>query len=258
MIVQTDFLEHHKTLQLIQVLQDERAPLYLLRLWAHCQNRKTHGFPIGSKTLLASVCRYEIHNILTPSEFHDAMVECGWIDECEKDGKPHFYVHDWEEVNRSLIASWRNGDKGGRPKKTKSAKNPRDTHGGGYGTPDKIREDKIREKRRKEKATSPSDFYLRFREIHPSCAKVGQIAFDATVMKCVVGNTRPDVAEALDAFERHMSGASYLKVPLREFEKYLRKSVREEGEKIKGRKKPKESLMVELRRKKQGVKTDGK
>jgi hypothetical protein len=40
MIVDPDFLDHWRTRMLVDALQDECAPMYIIRVWAHCQQRR--------------------------------------------------------------------------------------------------------------------------------------------------------------------------------------------------------------------------
>jgi len=139
MIVQPDFLDHWKTRLLIETLNDPCAPLYLIRLWAHCQNRKTHRFALGSFGKIKAIC----HAPQNCEIFSNALHECGFI-RIEGD---EFIAHDWENVNASLIAAWDNGKRGGRPK----GKNPRVTHGEPKSNPDETdREDKIEKIDKKE------------------------------------------------------------------------------------------------------------
>ena len=129
MIIEPDFLDHWKTRLLMRLLDTEAAPNYVIRLWSHCQTRKTNIFPEWSPVILSSVCRW-------PGDadvFWSAMLQtfCRF-----EDG--YLIAHQWDEVNASLIAAWSNGGKGGRPKKPtgnprvnpeSNPVNPRLTHG---------------------------------------------------------------------------------------------------------------------------------
>ena len=113
----------------MRLLDTEAAPNYVIRLWSHCQTRKTNIFPEWSPVILSSVCRW-------PGDadvFWSAMLQTFCIVE---DG--YLIAHQWDEVNASLIAAWSNGGKGGRPKKPtgnprvnpeSNPVNPRLTHG---------------------------------------------------------------------------------------------------------------------------------
>ena len=129
MIIEPDFLDHWKTRLLMRLLDTEAAPNYVIRLWSHCQTRKTNIFPEWSPVILSSVCRW-------PGDadvFWSAMLQTF----CRvEDG--YLIAHQWDEVNASLIAAWSNGGKGGRPKKPTgnprvnpepNPVNPRLTHG---------------------------------------------------------------------------------------------------------------------------------
>jgi hypothetical protein len=108
MIIEPDFLDHWKTRLLMRLLDTDAAPNYVIRLWSHCQTRKTNIFPEWSPVILSSVCRW-------PGDadvFWSAMLQTF----CRiEDG--HLVAHQWDEVNAGLICSWSNGAKGGRPKK---------------------------------------------------------------------------------------------------------------------------------------------
>ena len=108
----------------MRLLDTDAAPNYVIRLWSHCQTRKTNIFPEWSPVILSSVCRW-------PGDadvFWSAMLQTF----CRvEDG--HLVAHQWDEVNAGLIASWSNGGKGGRPKKPTA--NPQLTHGLPTGYP---------------------------------------------------------------------------------------------------------------------------
>lgn len=129
MIIEPDFLDHWKTRLLMRLLDTEAAPNYVIRLWSHCQTRKTNKFPEWNPAILASVCRWPGD----ADQFWSAMMQTFCRHE---DG--HLVAHEWDEVNASLIAAWSNGGKGGRPKKPTGNPrvnpesipvNPRLTHG---------------------------------------------------------------------------------------------------------------------------------
>jgi len=108
MIIEPDFLDHWKTRLLMRLLETDAAPNYVIRLWPHCQTRKTNTFPEWSPVILSSVCRWPGDADL----FWSAMLQTF----CRvEDG--YLIAHQWDEVNASLIAAWSNGGKGGRPKK---------------------------------------------------------------------------------------------------------------------------------------------
>ncbi|WP_232624335.1 hypothetical protein [Paraburkholderia ginsengisoli] len=145
MIVAPDFADHWKTRMLVDLLGgDEVAPVYLIRLWAHCQQRRTSVFESLPTAALRAICRYSGD----AQAFDHALSEAGFISRA--DGK--LVVVGWDEYNAALLANWQNGKRGGRPKKarTEPTDNQPETHGLPTGNPPKthhepIREDEIRE-----------------------------------------------------------------------------------------------------------------
>lgn len=146
MIVSPDFPDHWKTRMLVDLLNDESAPVYLIRIWGHCQNRKTSVFANLPSAGLKALCRYNGD----AEKFESAFVTAGFI---RREGD-NVIIHQWDEYNSSLIANWENGKKGGRKPKANPTEthglpmdNPIETHSEPMGSPtrtDKIREEKIR------------------------------------------------------------------------------------------------------------------
>lgn len=130
-------------------LKDTMAPVYILRLWAHCQERKADTFVMPTRGLKAQ-CKY-------PGEadvFEAALIEAGFIERRHDT----VYVIGWAEKNASLLAAWANGTKGGRPRKEPMG-NPAVTQRQPTENPDetdKSREDKSR-KEREPRATRLAD-----------------------------------------------------------------------------------------------------
>ena len=169
MIIEPDFLDHWKTRLLMRLLDTEAAPNYVIRLWSHCQTRKTNRFPEWSPAILASVCRWPGD----ADKFWSAMMQTFCRSE---DG--HLIAHEWDEVNASLIAAWSNGGKGGRPKKPtgnprvnpeSNPVNPQITHG---VTDREDRED------REEKTLAPKSPRQRFvvptlEQVETQCSEIG-------------------------------------------------------------------------------------
>jgi hypothetical protein len=112
MIIQPDFLTHWKVQSLSGIIGRAEALTALLSLWGHCQNSKTYVFKF-TRPMLAGICQYQ-GNAAT---LHQAMLDCQLLDDLTAG---QFEVHGWAEKNATLLNSWDNGTKGGRP-----AKNPR-------------------------------------------------------------------------------------------------------------------------------------
>lgn len=141
MIVEPDFLTHWKTQMLIEELGDKAAPLCVIALWAHCQQRRSSTFHNMAPNALKAICRYEGE----ASRLRSALERCGFL---EVRGEA-VIVHEWAETNAKLIANWENGMKGGRPPKTSQQKpndNPTITQNGfGVTQQEPRREEKRRE-----------------------------------------------------------------------------------------------------------------
>lgn len=121
MIVDPDFLDHWRTRMVFDALgEDELVPLYVLRIWAHCQSRKAMRFEMPAAGL-KSLCRYKGD----AAALEKAMIDAGFI---ERDGND-ICVPKWGEHNAKLIANWKNGATGGRPSKTEEepTDNPNET-----------------------------------------------------------------------------------------------------------------------------------
>ncbi len=119
MIVDPDFFDHWKTLLLVENLDgDQAAPIYVLRLWAHCQNRRQCSFDNLSDRALKALCRFPGQ----ANKLVSALSESGFVRRSE-DGQTE--VVGWDEYNAKLLANWENGAKGGRPKKANN--NPTET-----------------------------------------------------------------------------------------------------------------------------------
>lgn len=109
MIVEPDFLDHWKTRLLCDLLEDEAAPLLVIRLWAHCQSRKTGTFENMEPTTMKAICRYKGD----AGVLWKGLLESGFV---QLDTLAGLVVHQWEETNKGLVKNWTNGCKGGRPK----------------------------------------------------------------------------------------------------------------------------------------------
>ncbi len=124
MIVDPDFPDHWKTRMLVELLGgDEVAPLYLIRLWAHCQNRRASTFGNLPPLALKALCRYPGH----ANKLESGLTSSGFV---RREGQDLVIV-GWDEYNASLVANWENGKRGGRPPKPKPspAPPPPETHG---------------------------------------------------------------------------------------------------------------------------------
>jgi len=155
MIVEPDFLDHWKTRLLVNELADELGPLYVIRLWSHCQMRRAHKLKNVSAQALKAICRFpgdhdKFEAALSLATFvkreDDAIIVCGW-----------------KEKNAKLLANWVNGKRGGRKKKEEPNANPpgTQTEPNGNPTPSSVRRgspDKSREEKNKYKKKTAQNF----------------------------------------------------------------------------------------------------
>jgi hypothetical protein len=142
MIIDPDFLDHWRTRMLVNLLSDEMAPLYLIRIWSHCQNRKQTQFKPMPNQGLKALCRYPGD----ADKLMSAMVDSGFV---KKIGSNTIEAVGWGDHNAQLVKAWANGSKGGRPSK-KPDGNRMETP----VKPDGKRSEKIRDQIREEKNTS--------------------------------------------------------------------------------------------------------
>jgi hypothetical protein len=147
MIVDPDFFDHWRTRMVADMLKDQLAPVYIMRLWAHCQNRKGDVFDIPAAGLKA-LCQFSG----AAQELEDALVAAEYI---ARDGLT-VTVTGWAEKNAALLAAWENGHKGGRPKKNQNTtdgqptENPAETHGLPMANPSLTQTKPIRVDKRRE------------------------------------------------------------------------------------------------------------
>jgi len=163
MIVEPDFLDHWKTRMLARLLKDERAPIYVIRLWAHCQQRKTDRFTDWNPDVLASVCRWETDGLTLWEAMGKTFLEI--------DGG-NVVVHGWAQTNAALISAWENGKRGGRPKAVNiDPQKPSENPPVNPPQTDRLtdREDKRREDRRTPKAPKGAEpvGFADFWEVYP-------------------------------------------------------------------------------------------
>lgn len=162
MIVQPDFLDHWKTRRLIQLLDYPAAPLCLIRLWIHCQCRRTARHKLDPQ-VLASICNYQRSE---PEQLWNALIETRFV---EQDGE-YLIVHDWEATNASLIGRWKGGkttksrySAKAKPKlsKGKAKAKPKLSPGSAKAKPQLSQGDKSREEKSREEEEHRSTSEIR-------------------------------------------------------------------------------------------------
>jgi hypothetical protein len=111
MIIEPDFFEHWKTKALVELTKRPESPLWVMRLWAHCQTRKAWRFHDLPDIAIKSICGVTAE--IDPAAWVSALTQCRFI---AKDGDT-WEVHDWKKHNAGLVANWKNGS---RPKKKRA------------------------------------------------------------------------------------------------------------------------------------------
>ena len=177
MIVQADFIDHWKTQMLCDLLDDPSAPLFMIRIWGHCQNRKTSQLPTDNPSAIKAICKSD-HDA---KKLYDALLETGFL----VHEKGFLVAHDWDDVNSSLIRNWSNGKKGGRPAKKTQAKpsdNPAVTQAKPSDNPEVTQTEPIREEKRRGEEIR-EDYYG---GIVSTSEKANQINFEKPIRKDVM------------------------------------------------------------------------
>lgn len=143
MIIDPDFVDHWKWHSIAADLDAEHSDVVtmILRIWSHCQQRKSDRFPRLSNKALATLCRFTGD----PDALFSSMETHGLLRRAP-DGE--LVVEKWADHNAKLLADWTNGRKGGRPKGSKNrAQKPMGSENKNPDETDKSREDKSREKK---------------------------------------------------------------------------------------------------------------
>lgn len=109
MIIRPDFFTHWKTKALVTRLDDPAAPIYVQKLWLHCELSKKWVFDNLPTWAVASICDFAGDAAVLDA----ALVEIGWI---TREGD-QVIVEGWDEHNAQLVQRWEAGAKGGRPRK---------------------------------------------------------------------------------------------------------------------------------------------
>ena len=140
MIVSPDFFEHWKTKALIELSQRAESPLWVMRLWAHCQTRQEFRFRLPA-IALKSICSVPAE--ITAEQWFDWLSKCQFIEGTAD----KWTVHGWAEANASLVSRWING----RQAKTKRKGSEAEAKPKRKGSENTIRSGIREEKRREDK-----------------------------------------------------------------------------------------------------------
>jgi len=117
MIIATDFPDHEKTHLLLRLLGEynKDGVLYLLRIWSRCQLRMTDEIR-NDPVKLAALCKFEGD----PDVLYSAMLKSEWL----KAKGNVLIAAGFREHQNQLFSKWRNGKRGGRPRKTEEDTEP--------------------------------------------------------------------------------------------------------------------------------------
>lgn len=195
MIVDPDFFDHWRTRMVADMLKDQLAPVYIMRLWAHCQNRKGDVFDIPAAGLKA-LCQFSG----AAQELEDALIAAEYI---VRDGLT-ITVTGWAEKNAALLAAWENGQKGGRPKKNQNTtdgqptENPSETQGLPMANPSLTQTKPIRVDKRREEEKTEIQAQAPLPEWLPQDAWAGYVEMRKRIRKQMTPRARTLVLQALD------------------------------------------------------------
>jgi hypothetical protein len=118
MIIDPGLPDHWKLRALKKASGREDAIEWLIRLWGNCQLRRSNRFDNAGPEIIAAICCYDGD----PAQFLEWLLTFRII---ERDANT-LMVHGWNDYNAALIANWKNGAKGGRPKTSAKPKvNPK-------------------------------------------------------------------------------------------------------------------------------------
>lgn len=147
-------------------------------------------------------------------------------EECNEETADFIYIPNF--VKHQRLTSWEKNDSEDScplPKHFRST--AEELHPEVAEYTEKLKDEESEVAEEVKEAATTADLLRRFQQAHPSCAKIGQAAFDAAIMAATTTEGMPDVEEAVAAFERDMPGAQ-LKFPMRELKKYLNHSSRKQ------------------------------
>jgi hypothetical protein len=134
-IVTPSFVRSAKIRAVGRDLRDKMVHLYILRLWAYCEEQRTDSVPYDPN-MVAEICEY----LGDAETFMRVLLDRKVLDTLPEGG---LQVHQWREYNSTLWRNWMNGPKHGRKPKNcavwdnpagtqeQPSGNPTGTHGGG-------------------------------------------------------------------------------------------------------------------------------
>lgn len=97
--------------QLLKRRVGDYAMEALIRLWAHCQqNQRGEFWPGANAEYIEMVAGWDGD----PGLLFGSLLDLRWLHQ-EGGG---VRIHDWEDMNPQVVNNWKNGPKGGRPKKS--------------------------------------------------------------------------------------------------------------------------------------------
>lgn len=107
MILHPHFFDHWKTRALVELTKRPESPLWLQRLWGHCQSNQQVTFRLPPIALKSICC---VASEITPEQWFEYLLTCQFIEGDES----RWTVRGWAEENAKLVANWKNGKEAAR------------------------------------------------------------------------------------------------------------------------------------------------
>lgn len=156
---------------------DEMAPLYVIRIWSNCQQRKSSVISGMSSHGLKALCRYAGDADL----LERGLIEAGFI---VREGND-ICAPKWADHNAKLIANWQNGKRGGKPKKQHENEKHNPSAGLGYKNETQLEPNRNPNVTQSEPNSNPNSFFANPNDTLANPTLTDKIRLDIDKIKAV-------------------------------------------------------------------------